>query len=117
MAANATSFKPGRKKTGGRKKGIRNKKSAAFQGALWEAIEAEGCDGFGEDGAVGYLRRIASEREDLFVKLLSHFVDDSLDSYSDQNLQDEMRRRNLPTDALDRPLMKTNSRGSIRSEN
>ncbi|HEY5378049.1 MAG TPA: hypothetical protein VIJ78_00755 [Pseudolabrys sp.] len=56
---NKTSFKPGRKKTGGRKAGVPNKMSNTMAEALFLAAAANGSDGAGKDGMTGYLMMIA----------------------------------------------------------
>ncbi len=68
--SNATSFKPGRKKTGGRKAGTPNKTTASFKEAMLAAAHAAG-DEVGEDGLVGYLKRVALNHPTSFVSLLA----------------------------------------------
>ena len=51
MAENSTSFKPGRKKTGGRKVGVRNNVPTVIHNAILAAIDKVGSDGAAKDGA------------------------------------------------------------------
>jgi len=75
MAANSTSFKKGRRKTGGRKAGVPNKLSADFIENLLSVAEALGSDGAGTDGVVGYLKRLGLEDPAVFCKLLLRVMD------------------------------------------
>jgi hypothetical protein len=74
MASNATSFKPGRKKTGGRKRGVRNKKTTIMMEAVLLAAESIGSDGAGKDGLVGYLTTVARKNVPVFCKLLAQVM-------------------------------------------
>ncbi len=51
-------FKKGHKKVGGRKKGVRNKKSQSLSHLIMAAAEQLGSDGKGEGGAVGFFMRL-----------------------------------------------------------
>jgi hypothetical protein len=123
MAENSTSFKPGRKKTGGRKVGVRNNVPTVIHNAIWAAIEKVGSDGAGKDGAKGYFINMAVEHPETICKLLGRILQMEmmyeqkkrpLLYYSDQELWDEMRRRNLlPEDFLDSPSMKFDRSDSI----
>jgi hypothetical protein len=123
MAENSTSFKPDRKKTGGRKVDVRNKVPTAIHTAIMAAIEKIGSDRAGKGGAVGYLMNLAVEHPGAYCKLLGRILQMEMKSeqkkrpllyYSDQELLDEMRRRNLlPEDFLDSPSMKFDRSDSI----
>ena len=116
MAENSTSFKLGKKKTGGRKVGVRNKVPTVIHNAIMTAIEKVGSDGAGKDGAKGYLINMAIEHPEAYCKLLGRILQMELKYepkkrplfyYRDQELWDEMCRRNLlPEDFLDSPSMK-----------
>jgi len=71
---NKTSFKPGRKKTGGRKAGVRNKTTRAFMDAIIEAAESVGSDGAGKDGIVGFLEKLAINSPAVFCSLLGRVM-------------------------------------------
>ena len=72
--ANATSFKKGRAKTGGRKPGTHNATPKLLKEAILMAAELEGRDGEGKDGLVGMLRRIANEDIRSFAILLGRVL-------------------------------------------
>jgi uncharacterized protein DUF5681 len=60
-------YKPGQSgNPAGRKKGSKNKMTVALREAILQALEAAG----GEEGAVGYLRRLAVENSSAFASLL-----------------------------------------------
>ncbi len=71
---NETKFKPGRKKTGGRKAGVRNKKTTGLLGAVYEAAEAIGSDGVGRQGIVGYLQLLALNHPPSFCRLIGRVM-------------------------------------------
>ena len=71
---NDTSFKPGRKKTGGRKAGVRNKKTMGLLQAVFEAAEAVGSDGVGHEGLVGYLQVVALNNPPAFCRLIGRVL-------------------------------------------
>lgn len=66
--SNATSFKRGRKKTGGRKPGTPNKTTMFFKEAVLAAAEAAGNE-TGRDGHVGYLTEVALKCPSSFLAL------------------------------------------------
>ena len=83
---NKTSFRPGRKKTGGRKAGVRNKLtremnelSKDFMEATRKAGEAIGSDGAGKGGMVGYLGDLAIQHPTAFCKLLGLLLEQELE--------------------------------------
>jgi hypothetical protein len=55
---------------GGRKKGVRNRMTRVMREAVVLAAEAEGLDGRGKDGLVGYLRMIARKDYEVYAGLL-----------------------------------------------
>ena len=57
---------PGKPKTGGRKRGVRNKTTALLKDAILEAAELSG----DKDGMVGYLVKQANENPVAFMGLL-----------------------------------------------
>lgn len=61
-------------KTGGRKKGTPNKSTKALKDAILLAAEAEGMDGRGTDGLLGYLRRVAQEDIKAYSALLGRVL-------------------------------------------
>ena len=83
---NETSFKRGRKKTGGRKAGVRNKLTREMNelsrdmlDMTKKAAEAIGSDGAGKDGMVGYLQNIAIQHPPAFCRLLSRVLEQELE--------------------------------------
>ena len=79
---NNTSFKPGRKKTGGRKAGVRNKATEEtdkltrdMMEMVKQAAERVGSDAAGTDGVVGYLQTIAMSHPRSFAKLIGRVMD------------------------------------------
>jgi hypothetical protein len=70
----ATSFKKGRKKTGGRKAGVPNKTTRFLREAIILAAEAVGSDGNGKDGLVGYLMKVANKNTAGFCSLLGRVM-------------------------------------------
>lgn len=79
---NNTSFKPGRKKTGGRKAGVRNKATEKtgelirdMMEMVKQAAERIGSDAAGMDGMDGYLQTIAMSHPRSFVKLLGRVLE------------------------------------------
>ena len=67
--SNATTFKPGRKKTGGRKGGTPNKKTQVLNEAILIAGEAAGNEK-GTDGLVSYLKWAATKQAASYISLL-----------------------------------------------
>lgn len=68
--ANATSFKKGRRKSGGRKRGVPNRRSSVLWEATFLAAETVGSDDAGTDGLTGYLTTVARENRAVFCSLL-----------------------------------------------
>jgi len=63
----------GRRNTG-RKKGVPNKLTRTLKEAIVLAAEAEGSDGKGRDGLVGYLRSVARDRPAVYTQLLGKLL-------------------------------------------
>lgn len=61
-APNRTTFEPGHKKRGGRKKGSENKLSASVKECILTAIERYGQDGKGKEGMIGYFFSLCSDK-------------------------------------------------------
>lgn len=83
---NDTSFKPGRKKTGGRKAGIRNKATEGMDAFTRETLEMikqaadrVGSDTAGKGGMVGYLQTVALSHPRSFVKLLGRVLEQEIE--------------------------------------
>jgi hypothetical protein len=64
------SFKPGRQKLGGRKKGTPNVFSIDYKKAILEAAYRVGYDGNGKDGVVGYLRWLTCHSPQVYGAVL-----------------------------------------------
>jgi hypothetical protein len=71
---NKTSFKPGRKKTGGRQAGVRNKTTREMMEAIMDALEVVGSDGAGKDGVVGYMKMIAEKNPRALLPLIGRVM-------------------------------------------
>ncbi len=65
-------FEKGRKKTGGRAKGVQNRATLELRSSILEAARLAG--GGGEMGVVEYLRNLATERPDVFGPILSKVI-------------------------------------------
>jgi hypothetical protein len=65
--------KPGERR-GGRKKGTRNKTTAALKEAILLAAQQVGEDCSGRDGLVGYLRHVAGKEVKSFTALLGRVL-------------------------------------------
>ncbi len=73
LKKNATSFKKGRSKTGGRKAGTPNKTTASLREAVRAAACAAGNE-LGGDGEVGYLTRVAINDPKSFLSLFARLM-------------------------------------------
>ena len=76
--SNATSFKKGRKKTGGRKAGTPNKTTGFFREAVLTAAENAG-NKVGGDGLVSYLKWVALKHPSSFLNLLGRLMPQQLE--------------------------------------
>jgi len=72
-------FKAGRKKTGGRKKGVTNKASTELKGSIYEA--------FDKVGRVEYLVSVAENDPKTFCTLLGKLLPAEINTTSDQKAQ------------------------------
>ena len=61
-----STFKPGHKKLGGRKRGTPNTFSGDYKKAILEAAHRVGHDGNGEDGALGYFHWVGERDRGFF---------------------------------------------------
>ena len=64
----------------GRPKGSPNKTTALLKLAVLQAAEAEGSDGNGKDGLVGYCRSLARDHPTAFTTLLGKILPSQLDA-------------------------------------
>jgi hypothetical protein len=76
--SNATSFKKGRKKTGGRKAGAPNKTTMVLREVVLAAAEAAGNE-WGRDGHVGYLTEVALKCPSSFLPLFARAMPQQLE--------------------------------------
>jgi hypothetical protein len=102
-------WKKGRPKTGGRKKGVPNIITRELKEAIIKAAELQGRDAKGKDSLVGYLYRLAAEKEPmLFVSLLRTVLpmQNNLDAQkaggyeSVEEVRKELRAAGLPDHAI-----------------
>jgi hypothetical protein len=68
-------FEPGREKTGGRKKGVRNISTNDVKEAIVTALTQVGEDGHGHDGLVGYCRGLILRDHDFLRPSISQLTD------------------------------------------
>lgn len=71
---NRKGFEPGHEKKKGRVKGVPNKITFMVKEAILQATALSGEDKRGKGGAVGYLKRIADYKPELFVRLLERLL-------------------------------------------
>jgi hypothetical protein len=76
--SNATSFKKGRKKTGGRKAGTPNRTTGFFREAMLAGAEAAGNE-LGGDGLVSYFKWLALGEPKSFLPALDHRMPQQLE--------------------------------------
>jgi hypothetical protein len=76
--SNATSFKKGRKKTGGRKAGTPNKTTMVFREVVQAAAEAAG-NKLGRNGHVGYMTWVALNYPPSFLRLYADSMPQQLE--------------------------------------
>jgi hypothetical protein len=108
--ANETIFKRGRRKTGGRKPGTRNKITADLGDDFLAAAEVLGYDGRGKDGRAGYIRHLAEKYPPVYAKGLIRMMPQKIETkitsranvvYRSSNaIRDELLRRNVPVDMI-----------------
>ena len=109
--SNATSFKKGRKKTGGRKAGTPNKTTWALTEAALTAAETAGNE-VGGDGLVGYLTWVALNYATSFLPLLTRSMPQQLEPeqtsppeeetvlHTGEEICEQLRRRGVPLDSF-----------------
>jgi len=102
LRTNTTSFKKGRKKTGGRKAGARNHLTRELTDAVLEAMDQVGYDGHGLGSRTGYLRRLAERHPGAFAPLVCRLLPMKLAAGVDVTIQNrdeilkQLRLRNIP---------------------
>ena len=104
--SNAERFAKGRKKTGGRKPGTRNKITADLGDDFLAAAEVLGYDGRGKDGRPGYIRHLAEKYPPVYAKGLIRMMPQKIETKitsranvvyrSSKAIRDELLRRNVP---------------------
>ena len=115
--ANATSFKKGRAKTGGRKPGTQNATPKLLKDCILMAAELSGQDGEGKGGLVGLLLRMATEDLRAFAMLLGRVLPlQQIESRNDvpaevvyrsvEEVQRELEERGIRLDVLARALQR-----------
>ena len=104
--ANATTFRRGRKKTGGRKAGVPNKKTRLLKEALLIAAEAAG-NKKGRDGAASYFEWAAIKQPASFMALLGRLIPQQLETShteieyrSVDEIRQELTRRGVQLDTI-----------------
>jgi hypothetical protein len=109
--SNATSFKKGRMKTGGRKAGTPNKATRSFRELMLAAAEAAGNE-MGGDGHVSYLKFIALNHPKIFLPQYASSMSQQLEPeqisppeeetvlHSGEEICEELRRDGVPLDGL-----------------
>jgi hypothetical protein len=109
MTANLTSFRKGRRKTGGRQHGTPNKNTRVLREAVLLAAAAAGNEG-GNDGLFQYLKKVAKKRPAIFFPLLARLLPLQIESQETANMQvtyrsaaevrDELLRRGVPVNLM-----------------
>ena len=109
--SNATSFKKGRMKTGGRKAGTPNKATRSFRELMLAAAEAAGNE-MGGDGHVSYLKFIALNHPKIFLPQYASSMTQQLEHeqisppedervlHTGEEIREELRRESVPPVAL-----------------
>src|SRR5664279_1307616 len=118
--SNATSFKKGRRKTGGRKVGTPNKTTWALREAVLTAAEAAGNE-VGGDGLVSFLKWVALSHPTSFLSLLARSLPLQLEPEPEQTsppeddkvihtieeFREELIRDGVPPEALAHALLQS----------
>jgi hypothetical protein len=113
LKKNATSFKKGRKKTGGRKAGTPNKTTRVFREAMLTAAEAAGNE-IGGDGLDSYLKSIALNHPTNFFSELARSMPQQLEPeepdedvvlHSMEEVREHLTQRGVPPEQLARALL------------
>lgn len=107
--ANATSFKRGRRKTGGRKTGVPNRNTRVLQQAALLAAAAAGSEK-GENGLFLYLTKVAKKQPAIFLPLLGRLLPLQVESQqisktevtyrSAAEIHQKLIRRGVPVDRI-----------------
>jgi hypothetical protein len=126
--SNATSFKRGRKKTGGRKAGTPNKTTWVLREAALTAAEAAGNE-VGGDGLISYLTWVALNHPTNFLPLLVRSMPQQLEPeqtsppeeeekvlHTIEEVREELRLRGVPPDAFARALLRESAEGLPEQE-
>src|ERR1700690_4032818 len=100
--SNAGSFKPGKKKTGGRKVGAPNKLTRELRQAILDAGERVGYDGKGRGGLTGFLARLAVTHPAAYASLLGRLLPMKVSTAmnvairSKEDVIRELKKRRIP---------------------
>jgi hypothetical protein len=125
--SNATSFKKGRRKTGGRKVGTPNKTTWALREAVLTAAEAAGNE-VGGDGLVSFLKWVALSHPTSFLSLLARSLplqlepeqtsppEDDKVIHTIEEFREELIRDGVPPEALGRALLRMSDEGLSEQE-
>ena len=107
--ANGTSFKRGRRKTGGRRRGMPNKNTQVLREAALLAAAAAGSE-TGKNGLYLYLKKVAKKYPSVFLPFLGRLQPLQVESQqtsktevtyrSVSKLQQELMRRGVPVDLI-----------------
>ena len=85
--SNSSHFQPGRGKTGGRQAGVRNRTTRLLKECILMAAELEGRDGEGQDGLIGFLRRIANHDLRAYAMLLGRVLPLQVEARTDPEFE------------------------------
>ena len=109
MSENSNSFRKGRRKTGGRKRGTPNKSTKLLREVVLLAAAAAGSER-ADDGLYRYLKNVAKKSPAIFIPLLSRCLPLQVESQQTQTvevnyrtaneLREELIRRGVPIDSL-----------------
>jgi len=125
--SNATSFKKGRKKTGGRKAGTPNRTTGFLREEVLTAAEAAGNE-LGGDGRVGYFKWVALNHPPSFLSLLARSLPQQLEPeqtsppeddkvlHTIEEVREELIRNGVPPEALGRALLRMSDEGLSEQE-
>ena len=117
LKSNATSFKKGRKKTGGRTAGTPNKTTRTFREMMLAAAANAGNE-MGLDGEVGYLTEVAIKCPSSFLHELARAMprqlepeqtspseDDDTVLHTVEEVYEELRQYGVPPDSFARAIL------------
>ena len=107
--SNGTSFRRGRKKTGGRQAGVPNKNTRLLREAVLLAAAAAGSE-TAKDGLFRYLKKVAKNKPAVFVPLLGRMLPLQVESQQPsktevtyrgvEEIRQELIRRGVPVDRI-----------------